>query len=85
MLLHYILFYYSIFFIIEYYEIYALSTKIRKKEFKMMIKNQNEVFLKRNYSRSFSHSIQGRVIGVTIGCLIGMTPIPLAGLFRSDS
>ncbi|KAL0120520.1 hypothetical protein PUN28_008327 [Cardiocondyla obscurior] len=27
----------------------------------------------------------GRVIGVTIGCLIGMTPIPLAALFRSDS
>ncbi|XP_011632630.1 uncharacterized protein LOC105424207 isoform X1 [Pogonomyrmex barbatus] len=27
----------------------------------------------------------GRVIGVTIGCLIGMTPIPLATLFRNDS
>ncbi|XP_029675298.1 uncharacterized protein LOC115242857 isoform X3 [Formica exsecta] len=26
----------------------------------------------------------GRVIGVTIGCLIGMTPIPLAALFRSS-
>ncbi|XP_029160753.1 uncharacterized protein LOC114932625 isoform X2 [Nylanderia fulva] len=26
----------------------------------------------------------GRVIGVTIGCLIGMTPIPLAALFRSN-
>ncbi|XP_025988327.1 uncharacterized protein LOC105198807 isoform X2 [Solenopsis invicta] len=27
----------------------------------------------------------GRVIGVTIGCIIGMTPIPLAALFRNDS
>ncbi|XP_072761173.1 uncharacterized protein [Anoplolepis gracilipes] len=26
----------------------------------------------------------GRVIGVTIGCLIGMTPIPIAALFRSS-
>lgn len=26
----------------------------------------------------------GRVVGVTIGCLIGMTPIPLAALFRSS-
>ncbi|XP_011862962.1 PREDICTED: uncharacterized protein LOC105559353 isoform X2 [Vollenhovia emeryi] len=27
----------------------------------------------------------GRVIGVTIGCIIGMTPIPLAALFRNGS
>ncbi|XP_012230024.1 uncharacterized protein [Linepithema humile] len=27
----------------------------------------------------------GRVIGVTIGCLIGMTPIPMAALFRNGS
>ncbi|XP_012522699.1 uncharacterized protein LOC105828759 isoform X2 [Monomorium pharaonis] len=27
----------------------------------------------------------GRVIGVTIGCLIGMTPIPISALFRNDS
>jgi len=28
---------------------------------------------------------KGRVIGVTIGCIIGMTPIPLAALFRNGS
>ncbi|KYM95776.1 PREDICTED: uncharacterized protein LOC108780051 isoform X2 [Cyphomyrmex costatus] len=27
----------------------------------------------------------GRVIGVTIGCIIGMTPIPLAALFRNGN
>ncbi|XP_011696767.1 PREDICTED: uncharacterized protein LOC105455253 isoform X2 [Wasmannia auropunctata] len=27
----------------------------------------------------------GRVIGVTIGCIIGMTPIPIAALFRNGS
>ncbi|XP_077271223.1 uncharacterized protein LOC143902313 isoform X1 [Temnothorax americanus] len=27
----------------------------------------------------------GRVIGVTIGCILGMTPIPLAALFRNGS
>ncbi|XP_011153186.1 uncharacterized protein LOC105191464 isoform X2 [Harpegnathos saltator] len=27
----------------------------------------------------------GRVIGVTIGCLLGMTPIPIAALFRNGS
>lgn len=26
----------------------------------------------------------GRVVGVTIGCLLGMTPIPMAALFRSS-
>ncbi|XP_032691268.1 uncharacterized protein LOC116853969 isoform X2 [Odontomachus brunneus] len=38
-----------------------------------------------NLPRTRVAANMGRVIGVTIGCLLGMTPIPIAALFRNGS